>query len=90
MIFTFGFGHECSCGLSLRNCYVELDGDYETARARMAELYGRKWAFQYDDALAAGVERWALTRVAPNEVCACGGLGREPWSPNSSEVGDGQ
>lgn len=84
MIFTFGYGHECTCGLSLRECYVEIDGDYGTARDRMAQLYGRKWAFQYETLAQAGhPDRVVLQRVEPNEQCGCGGLGRQPWEPQS-------
>lgn len=48
MIFTFGFGHECICGRSLRWCFTEIDGDWETARAKMFEAWGKRWAFQYE------------------------------------------
>ena len=81
MIFTFGFGHECSCGLSLRNCYVEMEGDWWQARATMVERYGAKWAFQYGTAEEAGVNRYFLRRIVPDEHCGCGGLGRGPWNP---------
>lgn len=83
MIFTFGFGHHCSCGRSLRACYVEIEGDYDSARVIMVERYGRRWAFQYETAEAAGVERHDLRRVVPNDDCECGGLGRPPWEPQT-------
>jgi hypothetical protein len=86
VIFTFGFCHECSCGRSLRSCYVELEGDYDGARERMAELYGRKWAFQYESEEAAGVAKYDLRRVAPDAECECGGLGRAPWEPEHAET----
>jgi hypothetical protein len=87
VIFTFGFGHSCSCGLSLRECYVEIGGDYDTARAAMIDRYGVKWAFEYDTlADATGEHPIELRRLEPNDECGCGGLGRQPWDPGESPV----
>lgn len=77
MIFTFGFGHVCGCGRSLRNCYTELP-----SREDMVRLWGIKWSHEYETAEQAGVERWQLSRIATDEgnpQCRCGGAGREPW-----------
>lgn len=79
MIFTFGFGHVCGCGRSLRNCYTELP-----SREDMIRLWGLKWSHQYETAQQAGVEEWQLRRVVTAENdpgCRCGGSGREPWLP---------
>ena len=92
MIFTFGFGHSCTCGRSLRECYVEIvEPDYDAARAIMVERYGKKWAFQYETlADATGgpprvtVPCCELRRVEPSDECGCGGLGRDPWEPELS------
>lgn len=79
MIFTFGFGHECSCGLSLRACYVDMP-----SREAMVATYGIKWAFQYDTTEGAGVDKWGLREVAPGEGCECGMRGRMPWTPETA------
>lgn len=42
--FTFGYG------TPYRNRYIEIEAeDYGSARARMVELHGQKWAFQYTE-----------------------------------------
>lgn len=40
-IFTFGVGHE------LRGHFIRIKGTYEEARAKMCEIFGMRWAFQY-------------------------------------------
>lgn len=40
-IFTFGYGH------LFPNKYVKIKGSYESAREKMVEHFGTKWAFQY-------------------------------------------
>jgi hypothetical protein len=64
-IFTFGFVHRHPVtNASLANCYVNVAGEYETARARMlASVFGRNWAFQYVSLDDAGVSRFAMTEV---------------------------
>jgi hypothetical protein len=76
MIVTFGFGHSCSCGLSLRSCYVEME-----SRRHVVQHYGRKWAFEYASEDEAGVARYDLQRIEPDATCECGGRGREPFEP---------
>jgi hypothetical protein len=83
VIFTFGSGHMCSCGLSLFGCYVELPGTWEEARERMFTLYGAKFCGQYETREAAGVERFGLTRIVPGSECGCDGRGRLPWNPDT-------
>ncbi len=57
--FTFGVGDEIH-----RNHYVRLVGTYHTTRARMVALFGRKWAFQYDERQFAGQpERYGLSEL---------------------------
>lgn len=40
-IFTFGVGHEH------RGHFIRIKGTYEEARAKMCEIFGMRWAFQY-------------------------------------------
>lgn len=41
--FTFGAGHEHA------GTYVRIQGSYNSARDKMFEKYGSKWAFQYPE-----------------------------------------
>lgn len=62
--FTFGFGHRHPrTGALLANGYTVIEGTRASARARMIELFGNQWAFQYDSAEAAGVGRFDLWYV---------------------------
>jgi hypothetical protein len=79
MIFTFGFGHECVCGRPLRWCYTEIEGDYETARAKMFELWGRKWAFQYESMSELHGDAWLVCPIRVETCfdrarCPCGSV----------------
>ena len=57
-IFTFGFGQKH------KNCFVRIKGkDEADCRKKMFEIFGNKWAFQYDDEEKAGVKRWNLTEI---------------------------
>lgn len=57
-IFTFGFG------CSLANCFVAIEAESAgAAREKMFEVYGPRWAFQYESREAAGVERFGLREV---------------------------
>lgn len=57
-IFTFG------CGQPLKNCYVAITAeDRGAARVKMFEMYGPKWAMEYDSREAAGVYRFNLKEV---------------------------
>lgn len=62
--FTFGFG-QCHprTGVSLANCYTTATGTYESARARVVDVFGVNWSFQYETAESAGVDRYNLTYV---------------------------
>ncbi len=62
--FTFGLCHE----LYPNGCYTVLEGTYEEARQQMVEHYGSVWAFQYENAEAAGVETWQLKEVIRGSV----------------------
>jgi hypothetical protein len=55
--FTFGTGH------LYPNGYVVFHGTYASAREQMFEIFGPRWAFQYNSAEAAGVERFNLKLV---------------------------
>ena len=60
--FTFGYGHDPE-GRPGAVSYAVFHGTYGEARAKMVERFGTKWAFQYESAEAAGVERWNLERI---------------------------
>ena len=55
--FTFGFGQGHD------NCYVVIHGTYQSARERMFEVWGSKWAMQYDSADDAGVDEFNLRKI---------------------------
>ena len=42
-IFTFGYGQQHE------GMHVEIYGTFESARRKMFERYGAKWAFQYNE-----------------------------------------
>lgn len=42
-IFTFGYGQEHA------GHYVRLYGTYSETRQKMFEMFGDKWAFQYEE-----------------------------------------
>lgn len=73
-VFTFGFGHACSCGRALANCYTVIEAP--NARAKMASIWGTKWAFEYADEERAGVERYGYSLIESTSPdtgrCACG------------------
>jgi hypothetical protein len=56
--FTFGFSQPHEGGYHV----IEAE-DSAKAREEMFRKFGEKWAFQYDSAEAAGVERWNLREV---------------------------
>lgn len=58
-IFTFGITHP------LRNKVQPIRGSYEDARAKMFELYGKKWAFQYHMAELDELNKARGTRLEP-------------------------
>jgi len=64
-VFTFGFAHtDPVTGESRSKKFARIQADdYEQARIRMNNTYGRQWAFQYESEEAAGVERHGLTEV---------------------------
>ena len=51
--FTFGSGQKHA------GKYVKIKGDYGTARQKMCEKYGIKWAFQYSE------KEWQATMDDP-------------------------
>lgn len=55
--FTFGSSH------AHPNGYVVFHGTHASAREQMFDVFGSVWAFQYDSAEAAGVERFNLKLV---------------------------
>ena len=55
--FTWGFGYEYP------NCYYIIHGTFGSARERMFEVFGPKWAFQYRSADEAGVDRFNLKEI---------------------------
>lgn len=64
-VFTFGYSHHHPVtGQNLGKCYVKVDGDADLARARMfASVFGRRWAFDYPNAEAAGKDKFNLIEV---------------------------
>lgn len=65
-IFTFGMGHvHPTTGESLRNCYVRISGDYETARAEMLARFGQAWCWQ-EPGDWRGVEQYKLREIEPD------------------------
>ncbi len=54
--FTFGYDQPH------QGYYVKIKGDYGTARQKMCEKYGIKWAFQYSEEewkeIEADPQRW--------------------------------
>ncbi len=56
--FTFGHGQ-----MHGPNGYTKIYGTRSSARERMFEMYGPKFAFQYPNAAEAGVERFNLHEV---------------------------
>lgn len=62
--FTFGSNHTHPVtGQTLTNAYVRINGTYESARAKMVEAFDNRWAFQYESADEAGVDKYSLTEV---------------------------
>lgn len=60
-IFTFGPAHtDPRNGLSLRNAFVRIRGTWHEARRDMLEMFGLRWAHQYECEAEAGVERYSL------------------------------
>lgn len=66
--FTFGFGHYSPSGIALRNTVVAIPGTYGEARNKMVEVVGDKFAFQYNSAEDAGVERFNLSVISLEEL----------------------
>lgn len=68
-IFTFGFGHKHPVtGQSLGNMFVVIEGETkEHCRCKMLNHFGNTWAFQYDTAERAGVDRFSLTELPTME-----------------------
>lgn len=65
-IFTFGHGQTCPVtGDDVMGRYVTVTApDAGTARALMVATFDNKWAFEYPDAAAAGVEEFGLVEHA--------------------------
>ena len=56
--FTFGFGQ------ANENCFTVIEAtNREAAREEMNRRHGRQWAFCYDSAEEAGVERFGLKEI---------------------------
>jgi hypothetical protein len=63
-VFTYGFGHHHPVtGAPLGNCYTCIRGTFEAARRAMVDRHGNRWAFQYVDREAAGVDHHGLREV---------------------------
>ena len=54
-IFTFGSDHKNA------GHFVKISGDFRTARKKMCEVYGDKWAFQYSED---EWEKWAEDAIS--------------------------
>ncbi len=61
-IFTFGLSH------GYANCYIRIHGTIESSRTRMNDLFGSHWAFQYPSEDSAGVKKWSLKELNPNDL----------------------
>lgn len=63
--FTFGFDHvHPTTSEPLGGKYMEIVAPSpEKARQLMFRLFGVRWAFQYDSAEKAGVQKYGLTRL---------------------------
>lgn len=64
--FTFGVGIDQP---NRGRYYVVKDSTYDEARARMFDVFGREWAFQYDESQwfrdgISQAERWGLEEIA--------------------------
>lgn len=57
-IFTFGMSKEVYGDNAEK--YVKIYGTYSTARSKMFDEYGSKWAFQYSE------EEWTEMTLDPN------------------------
>jgi hypothetical protein len=69
-IFTFGFSHTdpvSGASRAKKFCRIEA-ADYESARQRMNNTYGRQWAFEYESEEEAGVAKWGLTEVTGSSL----------------------
>lgn len=56
--FTFGSGQ------AHPNCYVKIEGTFQSAREEMHRRYGPKWSFQYNqDEFPAIAKRWGMREV---------------------------
>ena len=63
-VFTFGGAHvHPTTGESLKNCFVEIEGDFSEARDVMVRHFGLKWSMQYPSRDAAGVDKYGLDRI---------------------------
>lgn len=56
--FTFGVGHYPPPGR-----YIVIRGTMESSRLEMIARFGQRWAFQYESAEEAGVEKWGLRSI---------------------------
>ena len=67
--FTFGTNHFTEGGTNLSNFYVVIEAEsYYEAREKMFDVRGDKWAFQYESAEEAGVERFYLMEMKLSQV----------------------
>jgi len=57
-IFTFGYGQKHEGKYYVINAKTK-----DECRAKMFELFGQKWSFQYNSEKAAGVEEFNLKRL---------------------------
>ena len=57
-VFTFGFGHPFE-----KHYIVVWALDANRCRELMVKFFGNKWAFQYDDGVEAGVDKYHLTEL---------------------------
>lgn len=62
-IFTFLTYHGDSMGLTLKNKYVVISGDFNTTRDKMCEVRGSEWGFQYITKEKAGVYEYDLEEI---------------------------
>jgi hypothetical protein len=67
---TFYFTFMTGEGPHPGGCYTTIEAeDFNAARVEMFRRYGRQWAFQYDSAEEAGVEKHELRLIdEPNRM----------------------
>ena len=76
--FTFGEKHTDKKGKVLRGCFTTIKAaSAEEARAVMFNRHGNQFAFQYENAYQAGVEKFHLEYIPFEELASKNSIGQE-------------